>query len=207
MISFHTITEFVQNHQLWGYIVVFIGVLIEGEITLIIAGILAHIGAFTFGEAYIVALVGGMSKTLLGYKIGRVLRKKYSKSRIFRYIVRKVRMLLPKFDEKPFWSVFISKFIFGLNNFVLIYSGFIKVRRSTYIKAEIISNSVWSFLALGLGYIFSIAALEISHDIRKFMLLFLAFLISFIILQKIMQFFIELFETKKEILESDVWEE
>ncbi len=185
----------------------FLGVLVEGEITLIIAGILAHIGAFAFGEAYLVALAGGMSKTLVGYRIGRFLRRKYSKSRVFRYIVRKVRTLLPKFDEKPFWSVFISKFIFGLNNLVLIYSGFIRVRRTTYIKAEIVSNAIWSFLALGLGYIFSIAALGISHDIRKFMLLLLVFLVAFIILQKIMQFFIELFETKKEILESELWEE
>lgn len=207
MISFHAITQFVQDHQTLGYLVLFLGVLIEGEFTLIVSGILAHIGAFTFGEAYLVALAGGMSKTLLGYRLGRFLRRKYSKSRLFRFIVRKVRTLLPQFYEKPFWSVFVSKFIFGLNNLVLIYSGFVKIRRTTYIKAEIVSNAVWSFLALGLGFIFSIAALNISHDIRKFMLLFLLFLIGFVILRRIMHFAIELFETKKEILEGDVWEE
>lgn len=207
MISFHAITEFVQHHQLLGYFVLFLGVLIEGEFTLIVGGILAHIGAFTFGEAYLVALAGGMSKTLIGYRLGRFLRKRYSKSRFFRFVVRKVRTLLPKFDEKPFWSVFISKFIFGLNNLVLIYSGFVRIRRTTYIKAEIVSNAVWSFLALGLGFVFSIAALGISHDIRKFMLLLLAFLTGFVILQRLMQFMIELFETKKDILEGEVWEE
>jgi len=207
MMSFHAITEFVQNHQLLGYFILFVGVLIEGEFTLIVAGILAHIGAFAFGETYMVALAGGMSKTLIGYRIGRFLRRKYSKSRFFRFVVRKVRTLLPKFDEKPFWSVFISKFIFGLNNLVLIYSGFVRIRRHTYIKAELVSNAVWSFLALGLGYVFSIAALNISHDIRKFMLLLLVFLVGFVILQRIMQFALEIIETKKDILEGDVLEE
>ncbi len=207
MLSFHAITNFAQHHQLAGYFIVFLGVLIEGEFTLIITGILAHIGAFSFAEAYLVAIAGGLSKTLVGYRLGRFLRRKYANSRFFRFVVRKVRTLLPKFNEKPFWSVFVSKFIFGLNNLVLIYSGFTKVRRTTYFKAEVVSSAVWAFLALGLGYVFSIAALRISHDIRKFMLLFLAFLVAFVILQRIIQFVIELYETKREILENDVWEE
>jgi membrane protein DedA with SNARE-associated domain len=207
MISFHAITNFVQDHQMLGYFILFLGVLIEGEFVLIASGILAHIGAFTFGEAYLVALAGGMSKTLIGYRLGRFLRKRYSKSRFFRFVVRKVRTLLPKFTEKPFWSVFVSKFIFGLNNLVLIYSGFIRIRRTTYIKAELVSTAVWAFLALGLGYIFSIAALTISHDIRKFMLLLLVFLVGFVILQRMMHFFLELFETKKDILDGEILEE
>lgn len=207
MISFQEITSFAQDHQLVGYFIVFLGVLIEGEFTLIITGILAHIGAFSFAEAYLVAIAGGLSKTLLGYRIGRFLRRKYAHSRFFRFVVRKVRALLPKFKEKPFWSVFISKFIFGLNNLVLVYSGFTKVRRTTYFKAEVVSTAIWAFLALGLGYIFSVAALNISHNIRKFMLLLLLFLVAFIILRRILHFVIELAETKKEILEKDGWEE
>lgn len=207
MISFHAITNFAQDHQLLGYLFVFIGVLIEGEFTLIVTGVLAHIGAFTFWEAYLVAISGGMAKTFLGYRLGRMLRRKYAKSRFFRFVVRKVTTLLPKFREKPFWSVFISKFIFGLNNLVLIYSGFMKVRRTTYFKAELVSTYAWALIAMGLGYVFSIAALNISHDIRKFMLLFLLFLVGFVILQRILHFIIELAETKKEILEKDAWEE
>ncbi|MBP6926590.1 MAG: hypothetical protein KBB70_02745 [Candidatus Pacebacteria bacterium] len=207
MISFHAITEFVQHHQMAGYLMVFLGVLIEGELTLIITGVLAHIGAFTFGEAYMVSLAGGMTKTLFGYRIGRFLRRKYPKSRFFRFVVRKVLSILPKFKEKPFWSIFISKFIFGVNNLVLIFSGFAKVRRSVYYRAELISNAALCFLAIGLGYIFSIAALNISHDIRKFMLLFLVFLVGFFIVQRIIHFIIEVAETKKDILENDVWEQ
>ncbi|MEN9582661.1 MAG: hypothetical protein RL641_615 [Candidatus Parcubacteria bacterium] len=207
MLSFHAITNFVQHHQLAGYFIVFIGVVIEGEFTLIVTGVLAHIGAFAFGDAYMVAIAGGMTKTFLGYRLGRLLREKYAKSRFFRFVVRKVNGLLPHFREKPFWSVFASKFIFGLNNLVLIYSGFMKVRRTTYFKAEIVSTFVWAFASMGLGYIFSVAAFNISHDIRKFMLLFLVFLVAFVILQRIMHFFIELAETKKGILEKEVWEE
>ncbi len=207
MISFHAITTFVQNHELVGYIIVFLGVFLEGEFTLLVAGVLAHLSAFTFGEAYLVALAGGLTKTIVGYRFGRFLRAKYPKSRFFRFVVRKVNTLLPQFKERPFWSIFISKFIFGLNNLVLIYAGFAKVRRSMYYRAELISNVTWSFLVLGLGFVFSVAAFNISHDIRKFMLLFFAFLIGFIIVQRIIHFIIEIAETKLDILEKDIWEE
>jgi membrane protein DedA with SNARE-associated domain len=207
MLSFPAITNFVQHHQLAGYLIVFLGVVIEGEFTLIVTGVLAHIGAFAFGDAFLIAIAGGMTKTFFGYRLGRLLRDKYAKSRFFRFVVRKVNGLLPKFREKPFWSVFVSKFIFGLNNLVLIYSGFMHVRRTTYFKAEIVSTFVWAFIAMGLGYVFSIAAFNISHDIRKFMLLFLLFLVGFVILQRIMHFLIELAETKKDILERDHLEE
>lgn len=207
MISFGAITNFVQDHQFIGYVIVFIGVVLEGEFTLLVTGVLAHIGAFAFGEAYLVAISGGMTKTLLGYHVGRVLRKKYAKSRFFRFVIRKVHNLLPKFRERPFWSVFISKFIFGLNNLVLIYSGVMRVRQRIYIRAELISTYIWAFVVIGAGYIFSIAAFQISHDIRKFMLLFLLFLVAFVIIQRIMHFIIELAETKKEIFENENWEE
>lgn len=207
MISFTAISNFVQAHQFAGYVIVYLGVFLEGEFTLIVTGVLAHIGAFAFGDAYLVAFAGGLTKTFVGYRFGRFLRAKYPKSRFFRFIVRKVNALLPNFKDKPFWSVFVSKFIFGLNNIVLIYAGFAKVRRSMYYKAEILSNALLSFVALGLGFVFSIAAFNISHDIRKFMLMFLAFLVAFILLQRTIQFIMEIIETKKDILENDVWEE
>ncbi len=207
MISFHAINTFVQQHQTLGYLIVFLGVFLEGEFTLIVTGVLAHLGAFSFGEAYMVALGGGLTKTLLGYRFGRLLRRKYPTSRFFRFVVRKVNDILPKFKEKPFWSIFVSKFIFGVNNLVLIYAGFAKIRRGVYYRAELISNVSWSFLVLGLGYVFSLAAFNISHDIRKFMLMFFAFLIGFVIIQRIIHFIIEVAETKKDILEKDVWEE
>lgn len=206
MVTLHAITHFFQVHDTIGYILFTLGIALEGEFLLILGGVLAHLGAFTFPLMYVAGFIGACIKTALGYWLGRFLRRKYPKSRFFRFVTRKVGTFLPHFKERPFWSIFISKFIFGVNHFVLVYSGYVHVRRWIYYKAEVLSSLLWVLLFLGLGYIFSIAAFGISHDIRKFTLLLFVFVAGFVILQRIINFILELYETKKELLDEDVYE-
>ena len=43
------LNNIVENHQIFAYVVIFLGLIFEGEIILISAGILAHLGALDFG--------------------------------------------------------------------------------------------------------------------------------------------------------------
>ena len=193
----HTIqilNHLVASNQLWAYCLIFLLVIIEGEVVAISTGILILLGALNFWICLVLIFCGGLIKTLLGYSLGVFLYKKFNHNQFFKYIEKKVFRVLPHFNQKPFRSIFFSKFIFGLNHLVLVFSGYQKVNFKTYLKAESLSTIIWTVLMLSLGYFFSYTALHVSHEIWKFSLIIILLIIAFFILDKLLAWLHELFE-------------
>jgi membrane protein DedA with SNARE-associated domain len=141
-------------------------------------------------------LLGGIIKSILGYLIGFHLTK-HSEKPMLCDIEKRISYFLPRFEEKPFFSIFISRFfILGIGWFTLIFSGFKRIPLKIYVKAEILSLLVWSIFVIFLGYTFSYTALSISRDVRNFLAIILICFILFFILEKIIAFIVELIEKK-----------
>lgn len=192
-ITINVLKHFVEMYAIGAYVLIFLGVVIEGEVVVILAGIFAHLGSINIFFAFIATILGGFTKSTLGYLAGSYLEKHHSKRVFIQRTESKIAYFLPKFKEKPFWSIFISRFfILGLNWFTLIYSGYKKINLKTYIKAEACSLILWSVIMLLLGYIFSYTALSIGRDVRKFLGLLVLFFIAFFILERIVSFIIEI---------------
>lgn len=184
----------VQHHQALTYAVILFGLVFEGEIVLLSTGILIHLGALNFPFAIVFILLGGLGKTLLGYYIGRVVHDRWYHKKFLKYIEKRVMGIMPNFKQKPFWSIFISKFIMGLNHIVIIFSGYEKIDFKKYLKAEVSSTVIWAPLLLGLGYFFSYTALHVSKEIWKFSLVILLLVVGFILFDKLVGWIYEIFE-------------
>jgi len=194
MSNIDTLLNFVIFYQTFAYIILFLGMIFEGEIILLFAGILLYLGAINLIPTIILASAGLVSKSFIAFNLGSFIQRKFPNSRFIKYIDKKIDYFLPDFQEKPFWSIFISKFLVGLNNFTLIFSGYLKLKFRTYIKAEIFSNILWLSLILSLGYFFSYTAISITKEVKKFTVLVILFIFAFIILEKIVTFVYEIFE-------------
>lgn len=190
----NTLTQLVGDHTLIAYLFIFFGILIEGELVLIATGVLAHIGILPVYLTFFIGLLAAISKTALGYYIGSLLGQYFPRNLILKYSEHKVLSLLPRFRERPFWSIFISKFIYGINNLVIIFAGYTKAVFKTYMKAEMLSTALWTPIIFSLGYFFSYTAFGITRDIKKSVLFILVFLILFMILEKVITALISFFE-------------
>lgn len=193
----HTVNfliRLVEHHQILAYSVIYLGLIFEGEFFLISTGILAHLGALNFWPVLILALLGAFSKTFFGYALGEFLFKIFNHHKFFKYIQKRVYGILPRFKTKPFWSIFISKFIIGANNIVIIFSGFEKIDYKKFLKAEILATIIWVPLMLSLGYIFSYTALHVSREVWKFLMVVLVLYIMFVLFDKLISWVYELFE-------------
>jgi membrane-associated protein len=188
------IIRVIEHHQVLVYVVIYIGMIFEGEFFLISTGILTHLGALNFWFALLFVLLGAFSKTLIGYALGGFLSRKFSHHRFFKYIQKRVYAVLPRFKLKPFWSIFVSKFIIGSNHVVIIFSGYEKIDYKKYLKAEISSTVIWAPLLLSLGYLFSYTALNVSREIWKFLAVVFILFIIFILFDKLVSWIYELFE-------------
>lgn len=197
-ISIGAIRHFVEIHAIIVYLIIFIGVIFEGEIMVIFAGIFSYLGSIHIFIALIAIILGGATKSFLGYTIGFYLNKHHSHRPIISKIERRISYFLPKFNERPFWSIFVSRFfILGIGWFTIVFSGYRNISLKLYIKAEGYSLVLWSILMLALGYFFGYTALSISRDIRNVLLMILAFFIIFFVVEKIVAFMVELFNVKE----------
>ncbi len=193
----HTVNflkHLVEGYEVWAYALILFGIIFEGEFIIICTGILAYLGVLDVYTAFIFILCGGLGKTFLGYYIGVLVNRKWKDKKFIKYIERRVSFVMPHFDEKPFWSIFISKFILGVNHVVIIFSGFKKISLKIYLKAELITTAIWAPGFFSLGFFFGYTALSISKEIWRFSLVVLLLVIGFIIFDKLVGWIYELFE-------------
>ncbi len=184
----HTVqilNHLVGEHQVLAYLVIFLGLIFEGEVVVITTGVLSYIGALNFWVSLIFILAGGMVKTFSFYYLGGFLHERYSQHGFFKYLEKRVLYFMPRFKQKPFWSIFISKFINGVNYLIIIFSGYNKINFKTYLKAEVFSTIIWAPLLLSLGYFFSQTALSYSKEITRFSLAILMLLVVFLFFDKL----------------------
>lgn len=183
-----------ENYQILVYLLIFLGLIMEGEFSLISIGILLHLGALNFYIIFVLVVLGLISKTMLGYYLGRAIHAKWNHTKILKHIERRAMKVMPHFKQKPFWSIFISKFILGVNNIIIIFSGYHKIDFRKYLKAEFCSTIIWVPALVALGYFFSIAAISVSREVWRFSFIILVLIILFIIFDKLVSWVYELFE-------------
>jgi membrane-associated protein len=156
--AFQLLSHFADQYAFWAYAIIPFGVVTEGDLTLLFSGIFAHLGTLNFFIILPLALLGAVAKSLIGYYIGLTLNRKYPEHRFLKFIERRVLEYLPHIKEKPFWSLLVSKFLYGffaINYFVLIFMGYIKANFKKYFLYELISSFIWIIAVVLLGYIFS----------------------------------------------------
>lgn len=198
MLTINFIRHFAASNADIAYLMISLGIILEGEIVVIIAGIFAHLGSLKIPWIFVFILIGGGLKSALGYAFGFYLQKHHSDKKYIRQAESRINYFLPNYEKKPFISIFLARFlILGMHSFAVVYAGYKKINLRIYFKAEAFSLIFWSIIMVSIGFFFSYTALSISRDVRKFLGIILIFFIMFFILEKIIAFIIELFETRE----------
>jgi len=178
------IIPFVELHRHIGYVILFLVMVVEGEVFVIIAGILAHLKIFDIGDVIWVALFGVLVGDLLWYEFGAFIAGPGKFPDVARFAEKTVLIFLPRFRERPFKSIFLSKFIYGANHATLILSGVLKVKFLIFAKAEVIASIIWVLVFSMVGYIFGYAVLAVTHKVTHFILIAVIFMVGFVLLQR-----------------------
>lgn len=155
------IEDLIREYGLWA---VFFGVMIEGDLTLLFAGVLAHYGLFSFGEALLVSTLGGFVGDSLSYLVG-YRGKEWIKDRTF-YQRAQPRMekLCARFG---LYSIFLVKYVYGLRTASAVFWGFAHMRLRRFLPLTLVSCGAWALVMIGLGYSFSGAIEVIVGRVQK----------------------------------------
>ncbi len=143
------IEDLIREYGLWA---VFFGAMIEGDLTLLFAGVLAHYGLFSFSEAMLTGTLGGFVGDLISYLIGYFGKERIKNSNFYRRAQPRLERLSARFG---LYSIFLVKYIYGLRTASAVLWGFAHMRFRRFVPLTLASCAVWALVLIGSGYFFS----------------------------------------------------
>ena len=154
----------------------------EGDITLLLAGVLAHGGAFgdySFLQVLAVGTVAGVASDNVAYALGRAGRSKVKRYRFYCAARPRLERLTEKFGVL---SIFISKFTYGLRWGSCAFYGVAKMKYPRFLLLSFASCFVWVASLAGTGYVFHSAIYNLIGDVHNLSYFLLVVVVAVIVL-------------------------
>ena len=156
-----------QIIEQYGIYAVFALCTVEGDITLLISGAMAHSGFFgkySFIKVFLAGTLGGMAGDSFGYWVGRIFHEKAKHYRFYQMAQPRIEKLIDKFGG---FAIIISKYIYGIRAAMCVFYGIGKMPFYRFVILDAISCSVWVLFLGGIGYFFSGAITSIIGDFKQ----------------------------------------
>ena len=190
--------EILQRYGLWA---VFFGTMIEGDLTLLFAGVLARAGLFSFEEAFGVGLAGGFIGDSLSYLIGVRFRGRVGSLGFFVRAQPRIENLMKRFG----WlSVFIVKYVYGLRTASPIFWGLAQFGYLKFAALTLASCAAWVGVLAGLGFTFATGVEKLIGDLFRIQIILLVALIVVATVYVITRFERRVIEEEKEFFSHDL---
>jgi len=148
----------------YGLAAVFVGAAVEGDLTLILAGVAAHLGYFPFPLGVAVATVGGFLGDLAWYGLGRVRGPQFRSGRLYRRAGPRIEALARRLGAA---ELVASRFVYGTKAASMVFWGLHGMSLSRFALVDGIGCVVGSLVFMGLGYAASGSAVALLGRVRR----------------------------------------
>jgi len=153
--------KFIYLLKIYGYVILFIWSIMEGETGLVMAGVMSHTGDMSLSMAIAVAGLGGFTGDQIYFYIGRFNKKyihKQLKSQRRKFAL--AHLLLKKYG----WPViFAQRYMYGLRTVIPMAIGLTRYSAKKFAFINFISAIIWASVTIILAYIFGEEILKIVH--------------------------------------------
>ena len=153
--------------SLWhplGYVLVFLGMVIEGDVIFFTAAFLVQRGILSLPLTFISAWSGILIGDALWFYLGRRLA---GHTGVF---VRFVDRLALPFErllrDRPGLAFFMAKFLYGANHAIIVRAGKVGIGRKFFLRRNFFAALAWLFIVGGLGYFSGLSASLVQHRLK-----------------------------------------
>lgn len=174
-----------QLIEQYGIYAVFVLCTVEGDITLLISGAMAHgdfFGKYSFWRVFLAGTLGGIVGDNVAYFFGRMFRKTIAHYRFYEMARPRIERLIEKFGN---FALIISKYIYGIRAAMCVFYGIGRMRYLRFLMLDALSCVVWAFVLASIGFFFSGAISSIIGDFKQ-----IGVALLFIVLIGILIFFV-----------------
>lgn len=158
------ISEIIEQ---FGIYAVFALCTVEGDITLLLSGVMAHggfFGNYSFFWVFLAGTLGGVVGDNVAYLIGRWFRTTIKDYRFYEMARPRIERLIEKFGG---FAIIISKYIYGIRAAMCLFYGIGRMPYLRFLFLDTISCAIWALLLSSVGYFFSGAITGIIGDFKR----------------------------------------
>jgi len=148
----------------YGYIILFVWSIMEGEAGLVMAGVLSHTGDMNLWLAILVAGLGGFVGDQIYFYIGRFNKE---------YIHKLLKSQRRKFALAHLWLkkygwpiIFVQRFLYGMRTIIPMSIGLTRFSAKKFAIINFISALIWASITIVLSYIFGEEILDLLHWVK-----------------------------------------
>jgi membrane-associated protein len=148
----------------YGLAAIFFLTMVEGDITLLLAGVLAHgqaFGEYSFLQVLLAGTLGGVASDNAAYFIGRGAGRGVRQYKFYCVARPRIERLTGKFG---LFSIFVSKYTYGLRWGACAFYGVARMPYLRFLALSFASCFVWVLSLTSVGYIFHSAIYNLIGD-------------------------------------------
>ncbi len=159
----HSLLYYLTLWKPFGYAIVFLGMIFEGDASLFAVVFIAREEFFNLQTVIIVVLSGVIIGDLFWYGVG--MAADHSFPRIRQWVTRMAAPLDNQLIDRPFHCFLLSKFIF-IGHGVIARAGMVRMPLRRFMAFDIPATFVWMIAIGSLGYFSSISLALLRRYLR-----------------------------------------
>jgi membrane protein DedA with SNARE-associated domain len=163
----------------YGLLAVLLGSAVEGDFTLILAGVAAHLGYFPFALAIAAGALGSFAGDLAWYTLGRLRGPRFRAGRLYRRMGHRIEALARRLGPA---QLLAARFVYGTKAASMVFWGLHGLSLGRFAVVDGIAAVIGSAVFVGLGYLVSGSATLLLGKVRRVQLWLVGALVVGVIL-------------------------
>jgi membrane protein DedA with SNARE-associated domain len=148
----------------YGLAAILLGSAVEGDLTLILAGVAAHLGFFSFPLAMAAGVTGSFVGDLAWYALGRVRGPRFRAGGFYRRVGPRIERLASRLGPA---ELIASRFVYGTKAASIVFWGLHGMPTLRFVLVDLVGCLLGSFVFTGLGYLVSGSAMILLGRVRR----------------------------------------
>ena len=150
----HWLSSLIINHESITYLIIFVAIFVEGDISLLVFGALSKERVLDFFSVVPVAILAAVLHDIIFWHIGiRFSRTKKRRYLFFNF--DKASEILDRIKPTIGIYVLLSKFAWNFSRIIIVSSGYVGMHFKKFIKYSATSAILWTITYMSIGYVFA----------------------------------------------------
>ena len=151
----------------YGLLAVLLGSAVEGDFTLILAGVVSHLGIFEFPLAVLAGAAGSLAADCVWYSVGRLRGPRFRAGRLYRRVGPTIERLARRLGA---WELLACRFIYGTKSASMVFWGLHGLPPARFVLIDALGCLLGAAVFAALGYLVSGSATVLLGRVKRIQL-------------------------------------
>ncbi|MCI0410156.1 MAG: DedA family protein [Acidobacteria bacterium] len=152
---------FLRTYGLWA---VFFLAAVEGDLTLLLAGMLVHLGVWPAGTTFAVGTAGALAGDCVYFWLGHGAARRWLTTAHGQRVMPRIERAARRYGLK---SLFFARYIHGARIATMFFWGMQRTSLLKFAAFDALSCCIWASIFIGLGYLFADSMEQLLGELRR----------------------------------------